>query len=1317
MRGLMSLAHAKPIEAEELERVVSRQFDGRRFASLCNSAAWAQSGQRLTTVPSFTERVNVRDHGIDVLWKVDLPKGGNYLGSILGPGLSIFQYKQRDVFTQGRAKVFSGLAQGLKGAVKQIYKETKRRPDRYVIFTNLDLMEDQKKTLKEKALDGYDHPDDVHVEVVGAAELSAFLNDLPHIRSAFFATNQFSTWEAGWNAHTQQKVYGANVELVGGKDNLDAVSSALEDPSVRAVILSGPNNIGKTRLALEGARGRQLDCVIAVDPRSLTTSDLLGFEHASRETVVLIEDPDPEDAEEFIRQALAQPNLKLLITFPTSESAPGPEFGGGTRVQVFKIQHLDEPNSAQLLKAAKARFDYSTQSWVIANCGGNPGLLLLAAAAGPDIKATTSDFFGELARGLEKSVRRTHGEKPVEILRRLSLLTHVGVGGTPEQEIQAICRALGSEIQANTVLNELQALEEGGMVRVRGAFAEVQPPILANHLAAQALRGRYTELLVMFVAFDDRARRRFLGRLQSLRGQEVARFWDEMFAPHGPLENLQSALEQIGLLRTVAAAVPERTVQMIKEGLTVMDRAGRLAIEGGARRELMWTIEELLFRRKTGSTAMRCLVLLAEAENENIGNNATAVLCECFHPTHPQCPVPLEERLALLNEIIANDKCLELREIGVSAIEAGLTGRGSVVLRRSSSFEPLDSRPAMTYGEIFDYSQRLVDLLMSMAESENPVIAQKAAAAIPYSIAALTTQGRPETAVGLFEKVVEWLAVKRVAIPVSSLVGAIRLAQSNLVVRGGGADQELAGKFRALHEAMEGLIRRVENADFPTRLKRWAGDWSREDHTNLAGEGQRPVYRYEKELETIAAEVIANPGLLTADLQNWLCSSEAKKAYIFFWWLGKLDHSQSLLPTVENLAREDAGAVAFGSYCGGQAQHSRGLIGSRLDDLTQSRLITPEAIIKATQSIDVDGSGVERLSILVAQNRVDPSVVAKALTYSSSTELTDLTTVLPLLRTTVGPAFEHAGDAIDFLAMKLRGGYQIEGEVAEFAWQCLEACTPVNINLAFECDLLAADLVPRDPKRAMDLLKKLLKEGTKHDCWEPLERHGGREFWKRLQESHGEQALLAVLRCAMEDPMVRFQVGWCLSDVISQEASQGVLLQFAMQGEAEAVFVAESINGAKPGFWPIAIKIVEKYPLSKRIRGTLAGGAEHEGNVIVGSSAEHLEKCRKEVERVLGDGTLSPVARDWLHELESSLRTSRDRERASEIDEEINGFVRTAGDPNAQERLWAMEMLIRRDKLAELLNVIPKAELESLLPRLALTQEQAAEITTKIRSL
>jgi hypothetical protein len=787
-----------------------------------------------------------------------------------------------------------------------------------------------------------------------------------------------------------------------------------------------------------------------------------------------------------------------------------------------------------------------------------------------------------------------------------------------------------------------------------------------------------------------------------------------MFAVGGPLENLQAALRNVHMLSMVAAAVPERTAQMIKEGLAGMNRAERLAIEGQARRDLMWTIEELLFRRKTSSIAMRCLVLLAEMENENDMNSATGVLCECFHPTHCQCPLPLDDRLALLSEILAKNNSIELRQIGLNAIEVGLTGRGSVTLRRSRGLEPLDSRPFMTYGDIYDYSEHLVDLLISLAESEDPVLAEKAKAAMPYSIAALTIQGRPETAVQLFAKAVHWVMTKTVAIPVTGLVDAIRYAQTNLVVQEGKTDEETIAKFHALGEEMEAMVRQLENADFPTRLKRWAGNWSRDDHTNVAGEGEAPIYRSEKELATLAAEVIVNPSLLNVDLQNWLCSGDAKKAYIFFWTLGKLDSRQSLLLTLENLAKKDAGAVAFGCYCGGQAQHARELIGSRLDELTRSREITPEAVIKATQNIEVDAAGLERLSILVNQNRVDPGVVARALMQSSWTESTNLSTLLPLLRRTAGPSSEHAGDVIDFLATKLQAGNRIEGEVAELAWQCLEACPPVNINQAFECDQLAASLVAGDPKRAIELLKKLLKRHGEQKCWEPLQRHGGTKFWKRLQESHGDQALVTVLTCAMEDDMVRFQIAWHLSDVISQEVNRDVLVQFSMQGEKEAEFVAEAIDGAKPGFWPIAIKIIEKYPHSKRIRSTLRCGAEHDGNVIVGSSADHLEKCRKEVEAVLGDTTLSSVARDWLRELESSLGASRDRERTSEIEEDTNGFVRLAGDRKGQERLWAITTLLRRDKLRELLTVVSKAELQSLLPSLGLAEEEAAEVSKTI---
>jgi len=1313
----MSLAHGKPIEAEEVERVVSREFDARRFASLCNSIAWAHTDQRPSSLPSFTERVNVKDGGVDAEWEAALPEGRGYYGPLLGPGLNISQYKQRDVFAQSRAKIFTDLARGMECALKDLYKSTGNRPDRYMVFINLDLTHEQKSSLIQKIMEGYDRPQDVHVGVVGAAELAAFLNDLPHLRSAFFATNQFSTWETAWQAHTQQKIYGANVELVGRNNELRDVSSAIADPSVRVLTLAGPNNIGKTRLAMEATRSRSTDTIVAVDPRSMAIVDLLAFEHPKQETVVIIEDPDPEDAEAFVHQALAQTNLKLIITFPTGESAPGPQFGSDKRVVVFNIGHLDESDSAKLLEAASAQFDYSMQSWVVGQCGGNPGLLLLAASAGGELRERSGDFLEELGCEFEKKVQRTFGERAIEVLRRLSLLTHVGIRDQAEKEIEFICKALGDDIQVNTVLNELPSLEKAGIIRIRGLYAEVQPPIFANHLATAALRGRYAELLALLVALDNRARMRFLRRLHALRGDEVGRFWDELFGVGAPFENIESALTNAHLLRLVAGARPELVAQVIEDGLKRMNRAERLAIEGTVRRELMWTIEELLFRKKTSESALRCLAMLAEAENENIGNNATGVLCECFIPMHPQFPLPLDARLALLDEILSPVNSIEMRHIGLKAIESALRGHGSVLLRRGTGLEPLGSRPVMTYGEVCDFMEHLVDSLMNLTRSNDPTLAEKAKAKIPFSIAELAIQGRPAKAISLFSEVVEWVLKGEAAIPVAELIDAIRHVQDNVTVRSEKTDQEVIAKFRAFMGQMEDMIRRLENADFSTRLRRWAGNWSRDDHTNVAVEGQKPLYRSEMELTRLAGEAIENPDLLCQELLGWLCSDQAKKAHMFFWSLGSVDSQRSLLPTIEKIAQGDRGAYAFASYCGGLSRHSREFVSERLDVLAQANQIIAESIVGATQNIGVDEAGVKRLLALLEGNRVSSSAVARAVTYSSLAESVDLKALVPLLRAIAGPALEHAGDVIDFLAMRLQAGSHIEGAVAEVAWQCLEACPPMNMNIAYDCDQVAASLTKKDPERGLRLLESLLRQPSERGCWEPLERHRGSEFWKSLEASLGDRALISVLSIGLADPIVRFRLTWSLSDVVDQEAYAELLLRFAMEREKQAELVAEIIDGGRPSFWTIAIGIVENYPGSARIKSALTAGAEHTGHVITGSYATHLEKCRKEVEDVLNDKSTPPGARGWLQELQSFLRTYRDREQASEIDEEVNEYLRMAGNPEAPERLWAIRTLLRQGKLKELLTSLSKTDLIPLLRHLDLSEGEAAEIRRRLETL
>jgi len=233
----MVLVHGSAISSEDIERFIGRDFGPARFAALCNAVAWASAGRSCSSLPSFTERVNVRDKGIDAQWEADLPDDGKYQSPLLGPGWNVAQYKQRDLAAAGRHEVFEGLIKSLAGATKQLHDAAKRRPNHYVLYTNIDLSHAQKQAMKEATLEGYDQPETVHVETVGAAELAVFLNDLPHIRSAFFCTSRFQDWRLAWQTHTRAKIFGANVALIGREEELNTTAHlVLPDNGVSGTI-------------------------------------------------------------------------------------------------------------------------------------------------------------------------------------------------------------------------------------------------------------------------------------------------------------------------------------------------------------------------------------------------------------------------------------------------------------------------------------------------------------------------------------------------------------------------------------------------------------------------------------------------------------------------------------------------------------------------------------------------------------------------------------------------------------------------------------------------------------------------------------------------------------------------------------------------------------------------------------------------------------------------------------------------------------------------------------------------------------------------
>ncbi len=1250
----MWLHLGKAVRAEEVERIVSRQFTPEAFASLCNTIAWMSAQQRCEALPSFTERVNVPDEGVDAEWQVELAKEQAQTSPLLGPGWNVHQYKKRDVFADDRKKVFSRLKAGLKGALSELVGRTRRRPERYVLFTNLDLLHKQKDQLRKSILYGYDQPNNVHVEIVAAGELAALLNSIPHVRSAFFTPTLFSTWSRAWESHKRQKLFGANVPFVGRQSELTSTRSFIDDPLIRVVVLSGPHNIGKTRLALEATRHRPLETIVALDPRSISVSDLSSLECPDSETLVIIEDPDRPD--EFVNQALVLTNVKLLITVPTPESTLAANFGQDARVQDIQLGPLSDPEARELLKAVGANFDFSMHSWVLEQSGGNPGVLLFAASVGRELRKKYAGFLDSVAKALDLKIRKELGDNAIQVLRLLSLLTHVGVRGDASQEIALICRFFGSGLDPNGVFNALPRLETAGVVHVGGSYAQVRPPLFANYLATSVLRARLNEIYELLGVLARPAKLRFIRRLRALKSEEASRFCSEFFRQNGIFRDISSALSNAYLLRLVAGTVPEAVADLVERGLGAMSLKDRLMITDDSRRELVWALEQLLFRRKTSAAALRCLALLAEAETEKFANNATGVFCESFHPQHPQLPLPLRDRLDVLRTLFRPESSPALQLIGVKAIEAALRRHGSVSLRSSDGPDPFDPRPRKTWGEVWDYVEALVDLLVTAAQSRDITVADAARAVLPHAIGECAIQAPPSPAVARFKIATDWVLNQEVPLSVSDLTSSMKAARHILHEQKETTDKQTRLKLTRAVQDIDKLLNLLEHADYPIRLKRWAGSWAHGDDKFREDANGRRIYQWEDEVESLAQVAAKKPDVLTDALFAWLCSEEAKKAYVFFWWLGRFDRAHKLASRLEQIGAKKEGITAFSSYCGGLSQDEPGFVADSLDELVMRGLVTAEAIVGAARYLPGDRRGVRRIRELISKKNVDPPLVARVLAPGKWMDSLAPQECLDLLREIAGSDFKNAIAVIDFLGMWIHSGKPIEGELAEFAWQCLESAPPVTINDSYDCDQLATRLTQQDLERGFKLLEMLLTQPYQKKSWEPIEHPGKNEFWNTLHSSDRERALRLVLSLALKDPFYRHRISWNLPDVLDQEADFDVLMAFARENERQAEVVAESIGSARPGFWPIAIELVELYPSSQRISSLLAASAEQRGHAFWGPYGQHLEESCKEIEHVLKDSQIPTKARHWLEEIQSTFRDRAEEERLSEADEEINLF-------------------------------------------------------------
>jgi hypothetical protein len=1305
----MALLIGQPIDGRELEQATS-PWPPERFALMCDDLAWAASGRNCPNLPSFTTRVNAKDGGIDVEWSIEIPDDARPIPTpILGPGWNVFQYKKRDLIAQDRRRVISNLKSSLTGAVSDLVKNEreKRHPDRYVLFVNIDLKHNDKAALKESILKGYRDRSKLHVEIVGAGELKSLLNGHPHLRAAYFTPLLFKTWQEAHEAHLNQKFIRTGVGLIGREAELDRLRSLVDDRRIRVIVLSGPHDTGKSRLALEATRHRPHDVVQALDPRSMDLSDYRNLCASHGEAICIVEDPEPDSIQSLVNEALGLPNLKLIITLPTPADAPLPSYGYDERVQSMDLHPLTEEKARKLLKSSGYPLDFEVEDWIIRHAGGIPGVLLAAASVGDKLRLELTNFVEAVGREFEKRIQTELGPDALKCARLFSTLTHVGISGKSEAELKHICDLFGEGWKPHTALLSLADLERAGLARRGGSFAEITLPIFANYLAAQLLQGRLDEIFALFGRLDNAGRVRFIKRLSEVKSEEVERFWDEVFATDGLFKDFQATLSNMHLLRLIAGTVPDRVLRLLESGLRNSSKEERLAIRGDQRRELMWTLEQLLFRAKTSRGALRLVWLLAEAENENYGNNATGILAACFHPLHPQMPLPLRDRLELLREFIAENASKESKLVVIQAVRAALSQTGAFPLLHGMGVAPLDSRPGFKYQDFYDYCRDLVDVLISISTEGNDVAAT-ALSELPRLIAELGIQARPEDALERFSTLADWACSGKVGLDVSSLVDALCWMRDVLSER---LDKpqfpsNYRGKFQAYVGELKRLRTALETTSFATRLRRWAGREVFDDHGDDLKAGGSP--RFERELMKLAGEAIENPDLLHADLMEWLLSPSSQRSHVFFFFLGRSDDTLIFRERIESLAQRSDGASAFAAYWGGWAKRDPEVAEKWLDQLVTSNTVTGEAIVQATGWLGASQAAIDRVRGQIETGHIHPDYVARVLGGGRFLKQLTEDQFEQLLKAIAGETFEHGAAAVDMLRMWILLDKPVQGTLADFAWRCLEQAPAVEPPaISWEFDQLAAELTQDDPERGFIFLERAIERyEDERKRWDYLDPDEGRRFLKALQSSDRKRVISILLNAARTDVRMRFRLSWLLRELVDQERDQEILLSFAKDDIENARFIAACITTAKPGFWPIASELVQKHPHDDKLLANLTSGLEQEGSVISGSMSQFYQALRGEVEQILSEPSTPLAVKAWLREVRGRLEREVSSQIIWEYDEDVNDLRRYIQDKGSTQRMWAIGRILKYSKWEDIKRLLTVEDIEEALPQIDLPEKK-----------
>jgi hypothetical protein len=988
--------------------------------------------------------------------------------------------------------------------------------------------------------------------------------------------------------------------------------------------VEGPAGVGKTRLVLEAVSLEKYEVrtLYALSAENREVQPFLSaiYSHEEKSAVVVLDECDITQ-QNVLKQYSDNSNgrLKLICVGPSDVLHDSPPL---SLTQTYRLAPLPDVNIEAIVRGAYTSSPAELVDASVRLSGGYVKLALFIAAVldksgiqAPLKLKDVPDIRQFLLRFVDKGIRKS--------LQVLSLLARVGWEEELRDEARGIAKFVGLDF--SDLESAVVALQNQGVVIPRGRYLYVSPDLLAIEAAADLWDEKGSALIDLVLQLQPAPRRQLLRRLV-LMGEhlQVRKAVSKILSKNGLYPSLKELDEPFlaEVFRFFSAVLPVLAAELAGE-LILPASTDELKDFRTGRREVLWSAESLLRWPETSLQAARIVMKLAINENEDLGNNATAMLHTFFQIFLSGSPLPLMERFVLIDELIADGEPVS-RLLAVNVLSATLQLNES---RAGGETDPLSAKPfppewrPKLNSDIWEVRRKALTYLERLAQGGDEA-ASNARVVRLNSVRALLQYGQVEDAIEVLDRAKPQNDKERRAI----------LDSCNVVA-------EIQNLPAGLRDRTIQVSQSVFGDSYFGRLRRWVGTRL---HNDFDGKGESGYAEADKRVEQLAEEAFRN-GISEAEI-SWLVSREAEHAAVFGFKLGELDQTGKFFAQIVLHTPNDINCLCLASYIRGQALRSSPEVREALIDKVAEE--KPEAAFGATWRNEPTSAGVDRIIRLASNALLDVSALRILLYGAWSTKLSanDIIKLIKLMLKEKSDA--NLESVLGMIDQSVRSKAISVAQFGELIWKAVEAKSKRRSpNFDWRWAQVASLVAANNPRR---LARIFVSFFDSDDTW--LDTTSAQEVLG-VASAHGPADVWEVIGAALlKEDLTALRLGLKLQHWFGEIVPVEVLLNWALQNGERAFLIAANLLNAKgESLSERARLLVRNAPEPERILERLSVGLRSGG--FWGPISARMERDLATLEKWTHDK--EPKIRNWAQAELVRAKKGIQRQKLLEEEQEI----------------------------------------------------------------